>query len=294
MTYSPTRGSVHSRKGVNRVRRDDSFHGTLLRDGALGSLRLTEVSYPAGLDIPTHTHERAYLGITLRGTGVQWCGNQTRVSQAWTVTYHPPHEIHRDHFESSGVLGLNVEFLPGFLERLALPPPLLTRGIHSPDGDTAWLAARLYREFLQADEPAVASVEGITLELLAQLWRSQPAAFSGKPPLWMGRIKEILHTRFSEHWTLFDLAACAEVHPVHLARTFRKFQRCTVGDYIRRLRVEHACRVISERRRPLADVALASGFCDQSQFSKTFRNLTGMTPCQYREACRRVNSRPRS
>jgi AraC family transcriptional regulator len=277
-----------------RSRDPNVFHGGLLRDGNLGSLRVTEVAYPPGLDVATHAHQHAYLGITVRGASVQWCGTQTRLSQAWTVTYHPPQEIHRDHFEPSGALGLNVEFMPGFLERLALPPSLLERGIHSSEGDTAWLAARLYREFLQADEPAVASVEGLTLELLAHLWRGRSSSLPGNPPLWLQRIKELLRTHFSERLSLFDLSAWAGIHPVHLARTFRKFQGCTVGDYIRRLRVEHACREISQKHPPLADVALSSGFCDQSQFCKTFRNLTGMTPREYQEAVQRVNLKQRS
>lgn len=280
-------------KGAKGSRRADSFHGGLIRDGKLGSLLVTEVAYPPGLDIPTHAHQHAYLGITLRGASVQWCGTQKRLSEAWAVTYHPPQEVHRDHFEPSGALGLNVEFMPGFLERLALSPSLLERGIHSSEGDTAWIAARLYREFLQADEPAVASVEGLALEMLAHLWRGESRLPQKRPPIWLQRLKDLMRARFSESLTLLDLSDWAGVHPVHLARTFRRFQGCTVGQYIRRLRVEYACREISRQRGSLADVALAAGFCDQSQFSKTFRRTTGMTPREYQESSRRANPRPK-
>ncbi len=270
------------------------FHGALVRKGVLGTLRVTEVAYPPRLDIPTHAHQHAYLGITLRGASVQWCGAQTRLSQAWTVTYHPPQEVHRDHFESSGALGLNVEFMPGFLERLALPCSLLEGGLHSSDGDTAWLAARLYREFLKADDPAIASAEGLTLELLAHLWRCRSFPLRGKPPLWLQTMNELLRAHYPERLNLFDLSAWVGIHPVHVARTFRKFHGCTVGDYIRRLRVEHACRAILQHQAPLADVALSSGFCDQSQFCQAFKKLTGMTPREYQDFTRRVGLEQKS
>lgn len=294
MDANPTRAKLHYLRTGRGSESPNSFHGVLVRKGILGALRVTEVAYPPRLDIPEHAHQYAYLGITLLGASVQWCGAETRLSQAWTVTYHPPQEIHRDHFEPSGALGLNVEFMPGFLERLVFPGSLLERGIHSSGGETAWLAARLYREFRQADEPAVTGVEGLTLELLAHLWRCRASPRHGKQPLWLRRIEELVQARFSERLTLLDLSTSVGIHPVHLARTFRKFQGCTVGDYIRRLRVQHACREISQHPLALADVALSCGFCDQSQFCKTFRKLTGMTPGEYQDVTRRVGPEQKS
>ena len=72
------------------------------------------------------------------------------------------------------------------------------------------------------------------------------------------------------------------MHPVHLAREFRRFQRCTIGEYIRQLRIERACRQLHASDEPLATIASAVGFSDQSHFSRTFKRLIGMTPAGYR------------
>ena len=61
------------------------------------------------------------------------------------------------------------------------------------------------------------------------------------------------------------------VHPVHLAQTFRKFYRCTIGDYVRSLRIEFACRQLAATKMPLSEIALLAGFADQSHFTRTFR-----------------------
>jgi AraC family transcriptional regulator len=76
------------------------------------------------------------------------------------------------------------------------------------------------------------------------------------------------------------------MHPAQLAGSFRKQVGVPVGDYIRRLRVEFAIDQLSSSSIPLADLALAAGFCDHSHFCHVFKNETGTTPAQFRAAVR--------
>lgn len=76
------------------------------------------------------------------------------------------------------------------------------------------------------------------------------------------------------------------MHPVYLASEFRRRFVLTVGEYVRRLRIDYACGEISARENvSLAEIALATGFSSQSHFSKTFKRVTGMTPLEYRSLC---------
>jgi AraC family transcriptional regulator len=59
-----------------------------------------------------------------------------------------------------------------------------------------------------------------------------------------------------------------------------------VGTYVRRLRVELAGRWLTDTDLPLAEIALAAGFCDQSHFSNLFRRIIGVTPSHYRRQAR--------
>ncbi len=72
------------------------------------------------------------------------------------------------------------------------------------------------------------------------------------------------------------------VHPVHLARTFRRVHRMTFAGYVRQVRIEFARRELAVSGAPLGDIAVAAGFCDQSHFSRLFKRYTGQTPAEYR------------
>ncbi|MBA4183537.1 MAG: helix-turn-helix transcriptional regulator, partial [Acidobacteria bacterium] len=74
------------------------------------------------------------------------------------------------------------------------------------------------------------------------------------------------------------------IHPVHLARTFRRSYGYTIAEYVRRLRVDFACSALASSNESLAEIAVNAGFSDQSRFSKTFKRLTNLTPAEYRAA----------
>lgn len=69
---------------------------------------------------------------------------------------------------------------------------------------------------------------------------------------------------------------------MHLAQSFRKFYNCTIGDYLRSLRIGFACRQLRRPEIPLSEIAFHAGFADQSHFSRTFKKTFGVPPTQYR------------
>jgi AraC family transcriptional regulator len=124
-------------------------------------------------------------------------------------------------------------------------------------------------------------MEGLALELVAATARHREKIAERKPPRWLEQARELLHARFADTLSLQAVAASVGVHPAHLARVFRQQYRCSVGAYLRKLRIEFACRQIATSDKSLTEIALAAGFADQSHFSKTFKSLKGMTPSEY-------------
>ncbi|MEN3329887.1 MAG: AraC family transcriptional regulator [Acidobacteriota bacterium] len=138
------------------------------------------------------------------------------------------------------------------------------------------LFLRMYYKFREMDDDSLRELEHALLD-------GPPVTSSGRTfPKWLERVRNILEQRFAEPFKLSEIAAEAGVHPVHLAREFRKHYGTSVGEYVRRVRIEYACRELMGSNAAVTNIAFAAGFADQSHFSRTFKRLCGTTPGRYR------------
>jgi AraC family transcriptional regulator len=265
------------------------FYGETLRQHQAGGFTLSETHYPSGSTLPRHSHESHYVCFVLSGTYRESYERKTRSCQPAMVLYHPAGEQHAQYFDKTAVELFRIEVNPARL-RDANHPDLCMEGRDFRGGPPVGILNKLYQEFRQPDVVSHLAIEGLTLELIAVISRDSYSRenFSRQPPRWLKQARELIKERFLEHLTLGDMARIVGVHPVTLAREFRRHYDCTVGQMVRRERIGFACQELLEPNSSPADVAIAAGFYDQSHFAKTFKKLTGMTPAQYR-----VNYRPR-
>ena len=111
------------------------------------------------------------------------------------------------------------------------------------------------------------------------------AAKAERPsPAWLRQARALVDAHFAKPLPLVDVARLVGVHPVHLARTFRRVHQITFAGYVRHVRIEFARRELASSGAALGDIAVAAGFCDQSHFSRLFKRYTGQTPAEYRLA----------
>jgi AraC family transcriptional regulator len=262
------------------------YFGTMLRKCEQRHFTLTESAYPGLLRIPRHAHERAYCCLLVDGAYTEDFGSRCRTCRPSTILVHPSGEVHAEHFAPSGGRLFRIEPTDDCLEHIRSYSSVLDRPATFHGGALAHLAGRLYREFSRPDEFALLAMEGLAFELLAESARRAGRASAGEPPRWLARVRELLHARRAEPFDLQSIADAGGVHPVHLIRSFRRYLGVTPADYVRRLRVEQACRMLVQSRMPLIEIALEVGFADQSHFTRTFRRVMGVTPAVYRAAAR--------
>jgi AraC-like DNA-binding protein len=194
--------------------------------------------------------------------------------------------MHSDHFSSARVRCFIIEFDNSWLERVHA----YTAGLDAPrtfhQNSIVCLALKLRKEIKRMDAVTPLTIEGLMLEMMAEASRHcDKASRRDVPPPWLAQVREMLQEHSTERLSLSSLAESVSVHPVYLASAFRHHYGCTVGDYVRQLRVESACRELSKDI-PLSEVALTAGFADQSQFSRTFKRVIGLTPGEYRKTFR--------
>jgi AraC family transcriptional regulator len=162
----------------------------------------------------------------------------------------------------------------------------LPSSLKSFRGQPAWLAKRLYNEFRSGDAVSPLVIEGLVLEMVGEICRRRPEPRSFGPQRKVSQAREFLDAAFARSVSLGDVAEAVNLHPVYLARMFRQTYRCSVGEYVRRRRVDSVCSQLSASDKPLAEIASEAGFCDQAHLTRTFSKQSGLTPSQYRRTRR--------
>jgi len=184
------------------------------------------------------------------------------------------------------VRGLLVEVAPDRAEAIRPYSAVLAQRRSLQGGPAETIARRLQEELRSPDDAALLAIEGLLLELVATVSRIEPDTPPRRTSLWLETARDLIHADPTSRISLAGLAEAVGVHPITLARGFRASYGCSVGTYVRRLKVELAGRWLTDTDLPLAEIALAAGFCDQSHFSNLFRRIIGVTPSHYRRQAR--------
>lgn len=258
-----------------------------LRTASVAGFTLTEGIHPAGSSLPWHTHAGPTICFVLHGAFTEISAGETLDCRPAMLKVTPAQERHWNRFDRGDAHGLLIEADPARAEALRPHAAVLDRHVAFQGGLPAVIAHRIYEELQVMDGAAPLAIEGLLLELLAAATRQgQTNGGTLGQPGWVLRARDLLHADLAHRRTLADLAADVGVHPVTLARGFRRSFGCSVGEYVRRLRIERAASQLGGSDVPLAEIALAAGFSDQSHFSNLFRRETGMSPSAYRRAMR--------
>jgi AraC family transcriptional regulator len=235
-------------------------------------------------EVPLHTHKSPHLVMVLGGVYRTEARNGPGDCFPGTLIFNPAETTHRDCFRSDH--GSFLSITPGaevsrLLERAA-PVPLLVSDSEIGFDESPPIAHRIAKEMQLQLEDSHCVLEGLGLELIALLAQIQEKPFSPSVPGWLWRIREMIHDCDGLDLTIAELAAAERVHPVYLARAYRRYFRCSPGEHLRHRRLLRTQGLLSGTDLPLVEIALQCGFSDQSQMTRSFSRKFGMPPARYR------------
>ena len=260
--------------------------GERLRTAQAGAFALTETTHDPLRALPRHCHEHANIAFVLSGSFTEIFDRRSFDCHPHDLIVKPPGERHANRYGAAGMRCIVIEIAKSRLESDYAVLHAFERTEHIRGGPLTALALRAYREFRLMDHASSLAIEGLLLEWIAEASRRRPMARERRTAPWLERAREYLHEEYVEGRSLATIASEIGVHPTHLAREFRKAFGCTVGEYVRKLKVEFACQLLVESDASLLEIACSAGFADHSHFTRTFRRLTGFTPGEYRRLTR--------
>ena len=135
----------------------------------------------------------------------------------------------------------------------------------------------------------LAEAEGVPLASVVKPRCANPGDF---PQL--NRVLDTLHQRYAEAIRVEDLCEAGNISPRTLHRMFVSQMGESFSDYLRKLRVGHACMLLVETDLPVSAIAIRAGFNTLSNFNRAFRKTRQMTPLELRRFVKRNGRMPKN
>lgn len=265
---------------MDRLRYGQNF-GSMGQTVAGGDLLVNICEHQPRTRVPQHEHAEPYLCVILSG-GFELMTDTVSACVAGSMVAYPASRVHANQFGEMAATCLNIHFGPSWLDDRATSAWFDEYRQRSL-GPLARCAAKIIREMRSHDSAAPLAIASAAVELLAESMREPPRARGAG---WLSRVVDMIEADPAAAPTLGALAVEAGIHPSHLARVFRREFGETLGDFVRRRRVEQADRALSSPL-PLAAIAAGAGFADQAHFTRVYRSHFGVTPGQRRREMRR-------
>jgi AraC family transcriptional regulator len=224
-------------------------------------MQLHELVYAPERRQDTHAHEYSSISFIVAGELEEKVGSTRWLGGAGNVIVKPRHVEHEDVYGPAGARMFTVivgDDTPG--------PYRWFFG-----GAQASLFVRAIRNWREG-EP----IDEVCADLIAS------AQSTGLKAVHSARMREVAERIATTDVTVSSLAGELSMHPVALARAFRREHGCSLTAYRRRARVRRAIELLTSTRMPLAEIAGESGFSDQSHLSRIFRAELGATPSSFR------------
>jgi AraC-like DNA-binding protein len=102
------------------------------------------------------------------------------------------------------------------------------------------------------------------------------------------RARDYLAGRFNERVSLADAAAEAGLSPFYFHRLFAASFSETPHEFVTRLRIEHAKKLLLAGNHSVTDICFDTGYESLGSFSSRFHSETGLSPAAFRRESRRV------
>ncbi|MBE9075717.1 helix-turn-helix transcriptional regulator [Romeria aff. gracilis LEGE 07310] len=260
---------------------------------ASNGILLERYAYGAGAvePLPKHAHEEYQFGLSFDCQGeYRYRGTRHAIPTGSLSVIHSG-EVHAPSDRTSLPNPAHFAMMhihPGWLQTVLAE--MTEKSAALPFFPAAFFTdAKLNRLFLAL---AAADWQNSKLEQNVALWEflshlirhyaSDRAAVSSSPPA-HGAVelaRDYLHAHYASDVSLEELAAIAGLSRFHFCRVFHRKVGVSVSAYQTQLRIAQAKKLLLQGL-PIATVATATGFYDQSHFGGQFKRQVGVTPARY-------------
>ena len=224
-----------------------------------------------------HYHENPHISFVIQGKDLESRKNSFYKREGGSVFFYHAGEAHRTISGQNISTNFNIEFGKSFVEKFEFSESLINKAVNK-NLDVKFLLLKMQQELLINDGDSTTTIQTLLLELV----HHSKSIFDGTAPKWVLVLNDLLNERWSENLTLKELSSLTDVHPTTISKHFRRYFSCTYGEYSRKLKISNSISLIKNSNLSLTDIAFQCGFADQSHFTRTFKQIAGFLPRDFR------------
>ncbi len=248
------------------------------REKTFPKATILDICYEANLSTSKHEDGNHRISMVLGGKlKEKACGKEV-FAQCGSIVLKPGDLTHQNDFGPKKSRIVSVAFKEDSFKEIVGEQPIdwcWYQGL--PTANIAFKTARELAKVTKEED-----FYDCIVDLLAQLQEASKET-KKEAPSWLNLIEERMKDEFSTSLKTKDLATWLDIHPVYLARIFRRHYGCSVKDYLQDLRISQAVQDLSNGKKALVHIALDAGFSDQSHMTRLFQKGMNTSPGVFRK-----------
>lgn len=255
---------------------------------------------PETTSSPIHTHDFLELIYVYSGNAVHiYNGKQTQIGSGEYVfiDFNSEHSIKE---KSEGFNAITCTFVPEFVDS-TLPGitgigevlksyniNLVSRSLSEVcffddrDGRILRLLELMLDEYRRKDAGYLSIIRSCLIQILV-LTARRTELVSSRTDERIGEIADYVYRNYSEGITLDKVSRKFYCSLSNISILFKKQMGMTFTEYLRKVRLSAACRLLVNTDKSVGEIAEAVGYSDVRSFRKHFRDTYGMTPLRFRK-----------
>lgn len=224
-----------------------------------------------------HYHENPHICFLFQGGDVESRNDRSYERKTGEIYFYFAGEKHASVSRKSVSKHTNIEFGETFLQKYDLSETQLEKAVRN-NLDAGFLILKIQQEMLIGDDCSHLAIQSLLLNLT-----DSSKSKNENAPNWVKRLDELLNDRWNESLALEEIAAAIQKYPTTISKFFPKYFSCTLGEYLRKIRINKSIPLIRNSEMTLTEIAFHCGFADQSHFTRNFKEFTGFLPREFRK-----------
>jgi len=244
-----------------------------------GGVIVSITSYPdTNYSERLHYHETLHMSFVLTGGNLEKRHTYDIERLPGVTTLYNAGEIHQSTKTIALSKNFNIEIENSFFHQYGLSAVSADYCAAREPANTLFML-NILNEWKTDNELSKTSIHALMLDFLRGV--KQPGSVENMPS-WLNDIRALLNDKWNENISLNELARAVNVHPVTVCKYFHRYFGCTIGEYVRKLKIKRAITLIQTSSCSLTQIAIECGFADQSHFIRTFKQQAAFLPKKFR------------